>query len=218
MKLLLTSAGITSDKIADALVELAGKPFSEMRILFVTTAANTSVDDKRWLTENFFEFTSREPAHFDIIDIAGLPSDLWKKHFEAADVICIGGGDEAYLSRIFVEQEVKDFLVSSLGDKVYVGISAGSTVAGIFMPKGLNVEMYGEECEADHGVGMEFFDFVLFPHLNSPYFPKVTLENIEAKSDRFTSKVVAIDDFVAVSLNNGEIKYVGDGVWKEYLA
>jgi dipeptidase E len=216
MKFLLTSAGLTSDKIADALVELAGKSFSEMKILFVTTAANTSVEDKTWLTENIFEFTSREPLSFDLLDIAGLPKELWQKHFVAADVICVGGGDEAYLSRIFAEQGVKEFLNNSMKDRVYVGISAGSTVVGVFMPKGLNIELYGEECEADDGTGMEFYDFVFLPHLNSPYFPNVTTESIEKNIDRFTSRVIAVDDFTAINLDGDKIEFIGDGVRQEY--
>ena len=181
MKLLLTSAGITTDKIAEELVRLAGRPFSELKILFVTTAANTSIEDKTWLTENIFEFTSRKPASFDLLDIAGLPEALWKKHFEVADVICVGGGDESYLSRIFGEQGIRDFLTDFEDKKVYMGISAGSAVAGIFLPKGLNIELYGEECDSDDGVGMGLCDFVFVPHLNSPYFLGVTAKIIETK-------------------------------------
>ncbi|MEN9920156.1 MAG: hypothetical protein RL538_49 [Candidatus Parcubacteria bacterium] len=216
MKLLLTSAGLTSDKIAEALVGLVGKPFSEIKVLFVTTAANTSVEDKRWLTENIFEFTNRKPLSFDILDIAGLPNVLWQKHFELADVICVGGGDESYLSKIFIEQGVKDYLVNSLDDRVYMGISAGSMVAGIFLPKGLNIELYGEDCESDNGTGMRFFDFVFMPHLDSPYFPNITAEVIESKLDRFSSRVIAVDDFAAISLNHDKFDFVGDGLYLEY--
>lgn len=216
MKLLLTSAGITTEKIAEELVLLVGKPFADLKVLFVTTAANTSVEDKTWLTENLFEFTSRKPASFDLLDIAGLPHVLWKKHFEAADVICVGGGDEAYLSRIFVEQGVKDFLSGFGDEKVYMGISAGSIVAGVFLPKGLNIELYGEECESDDGVGMGFCDFVFVPHLNSPYFPRVTTEILETMLHRFESGFIAVDDFTAVSINQELVTFIGDGEKKEY--
>lgn len=211
MKLLLTSAGITNDEIAQAVERLAGKKFSELKILFVTTAANTSTEDKTWLTENIFEFTSRKPLSFDLLDIAGLPAELWQRHFKQADIICVGGGDETYLSRIIVEQNVKDFLLSLLNEKVYVGISAGSMVAGKFLPKGLNVELYGEECEGDSGVGMELFNFMFVPHLNSPYFLGVTSEILNEKSDRFDSRVIATDDFTAVSVVDGEVSFIGTG-------
>lgn len=211
MKLLLTSAGITTDEIALALEDLAGKPIKELKILFVTTAANTIVDDKSWLTDNIFEFTKRGPRSFDLIDIAGLPESLWQPHFEATDVICFGGGDEAYLSRILLEQKVKEFLVPLLEEKVYMGISAGSVVAGIFFPKGLNVELYGEEYESDSGTGMELYNFVFAPHLNSPYFLGVTTKNLEERSYRFSSKVIATDDFTAIRIEDQNISFVGKG-------
>lgn len=211
MKLLLTSAGITNDVIAKALESLAEKKFSELKVLFVITAANTSVDDKSWLTENIFEFTSRKPLSFDLLDIAGLPSELWQKHFINADVICFGGGDEAYLSRIVKELNIKDFLEPLLNEKVYMGISAGSIVAGKFLPKGLNVELYGEECESDFGEGMELFDFMYIPHLNSPYFTGVTSDILDGKKERFDSRAIATDDFTAVIIIDSEIKIVGDG-------
>ncbi|MEZ4200280.1 MAG: Type 1 glutamine amidotransferase-like domain-containing protein [Candidatus Paceibacterota bacterium] len=107
MKLLLTSAGITNNEIAQALEELAGKSLTDLKILFVTTAANTFLEDKSWLTENLYEFTTRKPKSFDLIDVAGLPVELWEKHFDQADVICVGGGDETCLSRIFQEQNMK---------------------------------------------------------------------------------------------------------------
>jgi len=211
MKLLLTSAGITNETIANALEDLAGKSIKESKILFIPTAANTGTDDKSWLVQNIYEFTKREPLSFDLIDIAGLPDSMWKKHFEVADVICFGGGDEAYLSRILDEQNITEYLKPLLEKKVYMGISAGSLVAGIFQPKGINVELYGEECENDEGIGMEFYDFVFIPHLNSPYFPNVIIETLEEKRDRFVSRVIATDDFTAIKIVDGEIEFVGDG-------
>jgi dipeptidase E len=216
MKLLLTSAGITNDKIAETLESMAGKSLTDLTVLFVTTAANTSLEDKSWLTENLYQFSSRKPKCFNLIDIAGLPSDLWKKHFNHADVICVGGGDEAYLSRIFKEQSIKEYLENNFSQKVYVGISAGSVVAGLFMPTGLNVELYGEDCEADYGTGMEFFDFIFLPHLNSPYFPNLTIETLEAKKDQFSSKIIATDDYTAIKLDDGNFSFVGSGDRWEY--
>lgn len=211
MKLLLTSAGLTNDIIANALEELASKTLTELRVLLVPTVANTSVEDKSWLTQNIFEFTSRNPKTFNLIDIAGLPPELWQKHFDDADVICVGGGDESYLARIFTQQEVKKYLQESLKDRVYMGISAGSMVAGIFLPDGMNLELYGEECESGTGTGMELFDFTFVPHMNSPYFPGVTTSILECKSGVFNSKVIATDDFTAVKIDGGVISFVGNG-------
>jgi hypothetical protein len=40
MKLLLTSAGITNEEIANSLVDLVGKPLSEIKAAFILTAKN----------------------------------------------------------------------------------------------------------------------------------------------------------------------------------
>ncbi len=47
MKLLLTSAGITNDAIAGSLAELTGKPFTELDLVFIPSAANAEGGDKR---------------------------------------------------------------------------------------------------------------------------------------------------------------------------
>ena len=59
MKLLLTSLGLCNDDIASALATLAGKPLSELSILFVPTAANTEGEDKSWLIGNLVDFQKR---------------------------------------------------------------------------------------------------------------------------------------------------------------
>jgi dipeptidase E len=92
MKLLLTLAGLRNDLIERVFEKLVGKPLTETKVLFVTTAANTGHDDKRWLLENLNEFDRAGVAALDIIDIAGLPESVWRPHFERADVICVGGG------------------------------------------------------------------------------------------------------------------------------
>ena len=49
MKLLLTSSGFTNKSIANALLEFAGKPFKELKLVFVPTAANVESGGKEWL-------------------------------------------------------------------------------------------------------------------------------------------------------------------------
>jgi len=52
MKLLLTSSGLTNKSIAKALLDLAGKPFSELNLVFIPTAANVEKGDKDWLLQD----------------------------------------------------------------------------------------------------------------------------------------------------------------------
>ncbi len=216
MKILLTSAGITSAAIADGLQKLVAKPLTETKLIFIPTAANLGVEDKSWLVDNIVEFRDQHFASFDIVDIAGLPDRVWLPHFEAADVICFGGGDETYLSRILDEQGVKEKLLPLLETRVYMGISAGSMVAGASLPRGLSPELFGEDdYESDQGNGMELYDFTFIPHLNSNYFNKVRVEYLETCIDRLPTTCYATDDFTAISLMNGQPEIVGEGaVWR----
>ena len=49
MKLLLTSAGLSNKSIIKALKELTEKPFNELKLAFIPTAANVEEGDKDWL-------------------------------------------------------------------------------------------------------------------------------------------------------------------------
>ena len=49
MKLLLTSSGFTNSSISDALLDLTKKPFNELNLAFIPTAANVEKGDKEWL-------------------------------------------------------------------------------------------------------------------------------------------------------------------------
>lgn len=215
MKLLLTSAGITNESILLALEELLGKSLNETSVLFVTTAANTGHDDKRWLLENLNQFDRAGVASFNLIDVAGLAKDVWLPHFENADVICIGGGDERYLARIFAEQNMKVELEGLLKKKIYMGISAGSMVVGRYLPQDLSKEIFIEEDFGNNeGEGIGLVDFAFIPHLNSSFF-SLRKERLDNMKDKFTVPAYAVDDNTALKVVNGVVAKVGEG---EFLA
>jgi hypothetical protein len=86
MKLLLTSAGFSNQTIAKAFLELAGKPFKEMKLAFIPTAANVEEGDKGWLIEDLANCKKLGLAEIDIVDISALPREIWQKRLEAADI------------------------------------------------------------------------------------------------------------------------------------
>ena len=131
--MLLTSGGIKNHAIAKALAHLVGKDLQEASMLFVPTAANTDDGDKSWLVQNIVEFQQCEFKSIDMVDIAGVAPEVWKKRFENVDIICFGGGNEKYLAKIFEELGMKEFLATLPENKVYMGVSAGSMVTGHFM-------------------------------------------------------------------------------------
>ena len=212
MKFLLTSSGINNDDIALSLSSLVGKPLKETNILFVPTAANTEGEDKRWLIGNLTDLQKYNFKSIDILDIAAVSSDVWKKRFMEKDVICFGGGNEKYLAEIFDTGAMKDFLQELSDTKVYVGISAGSMVTGNFMPHKLYPSIFPEETFGEgvqRAMGLHHFCFI--PHLNSNYFAHVRKENLERLKDDFTTDVYSTDDETALQINGTLVTIVGKG-------
>ncbi len=218
MKFLLTSLGIKNNDIAEALSTLAGKPLSELHILFVPTAANTEGGDKGWMIDNLVDFQKRNFKSIDILDVAAVSEDIWKKRFLEKDVICFGGGNEKYLAEVFEKVGMKEFL-ATLKEKVHLGISAGAMVVGKFIPNELYSRIYPEENFVDTSSAspMELYDFCFIPHLNSSYFNHIRKETLEEVKDTFDATVYATDDETAVTIDGDNLKIVGKGTsWVHY--
>ena len=212
MKLLLTSAGLTNDVIAEALSELAGRSLSELSIIHIPTAANTESGDKGWVIDDLVNLQKRRFKSIDILDVAAVSPELWKKRLQEADIISFGGGNEQYLAKIFKEIGMKEFLLSMLDTKVYMGISAGSMVAGQYLSRELLKAIYPEE---DFGTTlehpMEFYDFSFVPHLNSEWFSHVRKDVLEGLKNSFNHSVYATDDQTAIRISDGKLDIVGSG-------
>ncbi len=211
MKFLLTSSGLKNERLAKALEELVGKPLTETSLLFIPTAGNTSVDDQNWLITNILEFRKHNFKNISIIDIA-IPKEMWAPHFKNVDVICFGGGNEKYLARIMEEQGFKEYILPHLEHKVYMGISAGSMVAGHFLEGGLTNELFPEEdFGSENGNPMGILDLIFIPHMNSQFFENVRIDFLESIKVKFNKPTYATDDETALSIDGTSVTIVGGG-------
>ncbi len=215
MKFLLTSAGISNPSIEKALFELLEKPVSETRVVFIPTAANLVADDKSWLVQNYNDFLKLGLQSFDIVDISAVPKENWMKRFEAADVLCFGGGDEQYLTHLMRESGVVEVLPELLKTRVYMGISAGSMVVGKLLSGELTKELWPEESFEGSEEGLGLYDFSILPHLNSDYFAHLRVPLIESMKDRFPQTIYALDDASALKVIEGQIEVVSEGQFLE---
>lgn len=215
MKFLLTSAGISNPSIEKALFELLGKPASETKVVFVPTAASLVADDKSWLVQNYNDFLKLGLQSFDIVDISAVPKENWLERFEAADVICFGGGDEQYLARLMRESGLVEVLSELLKTRVYMGISAGSMVVGKLLSGELTKELWPEESFAGSEEGLGLYDFSILPHLNSDYFAHLRVPLIESMKDRFPRTIYALDDASALKIIDDQIEVVSEGQFLE---
>jgi dipeptidase E len=217
MKLLLTSAGLTNKSIIDALLELTGKPFSDLNLAFIPTAANVEQGDKFWVIDDLINLKNLGFKQIDIVDFSALPKDVWLPRLQEADVIYVEGGNNFHLMQCVEESGLKEILPDLLNDKVYIGVSAGSMLMCPNNDLSMSDRLWSEEVgKYEKDEALSYVDFLIRPHLNSPYFPKVNLENLEVIAKENTQTFYAIDDNTAIKFVDGKMDVVSEGVWKKF--
>jgi dipeptidase E len=234
VRLLLTSAGITNEHIRKALVDLLGKPINQSTALFVPTAiyAYPNGSNYAWrsaLMDGIQSLGNLGWKKFGILELTALPSlnkDIWLPEIEEADALIVGGGNFFYLSFWMQKSGLFDILPELLEKgKTYVGISAGSMI----LTHSINFNLkhfektgvyyddeYDEEAPQNAGSDktMHLVDFVIRPHLNSNFVPKLTLENIEKWATKINVPLYAIDDQTALKVIDGKVEVITEGKWK----
>lgn len=217
MKLLLTSGGFTNQTIAKALLDLAGKPFSELKLAFVPTAADVEDGHKDWLINDLYRCLHLGFAEIDIVDIAALPRKIWEPRLRHADILMFGGGNTYHLRKWLRKSGLDKMLPKLLETRVYVGISAGSMVAGKGLPLTSDLLLYYEKIgHLKDRTALDLVNLSIRPHLNNPDFPKVTVEILAKLSKHITKPVYALDDNSALVVNDRKISVVSEGVWKRF--
>lgn len=211
MKLLLTSAGIRNKSIAQAALDLVSVPASKIKLVFIPTAANVEEGDKGWLIDDLRHFQEQKYESIDIVDIAAVPEKIWRPRLEKANLICFGGGNEQYLARIIRESGLKELLPDLLKTRVYMGISAGSMVAGTFLPENLLKVVYPEDqFDEELEKSLDFVNCNFIPHLNSPHFPRARKEVLESLKG-LEAPLYGLDDQSALKIVENQIEIISEG-------
>jgi dipeptidase E len=230
MKLLLTSSGISNPSIENALVELLGKPIAESSALIVPTAmypfpegaagawraicgkASSPLCDVGWKSLGVLELTA----------LPSIREESWVPLLRETDALLVWGGDVLYLT-YWMRQSGLAELLPSLGELVYVGVSAGSIVMTPyncdaefdlqFVPAGSD-----QVREGDRALG--FVDFALRVHLDheSPVFEDSTMAEVEKWAAEIPAPTYAIDDQTALTVIDGTVEVVSEGNWRLFPA
>jgi len=217
MKLLLTSAGITNKTLEKTLLDMLGKPFEESVIAFMPTAANIDNEDKKWLVDNYVEFTNLKSKVFDIVDFSAVSRDIWQPRLEAADIMVFGGGNTYHLMYQLKKSGLAELIPGLLKNKVYVGISAGSMVTNpSLLPKQDNQFYYEEIGKYTSDETMDLVDFYTRPHLNDPYFTQVREEHLREAFKDILATIYVLDNNSAVKVVDDKVEVVSEGKWIKY--
>jgi dipeptidase E len=217
MKLLLTSAGVKNASIENALVEVLGKPVAESSALCIPTAvypmsngpamayrvingsASTPMTELGWKSLGVLELTA----------LPSIDRDVWVPMVQETDALLVSGGDPLYLSYWMQRSGVAD-LLPSLGDKVYMGVSAGSMIMAPSV--GEDFVVWRPPTGGDETLGV--VGFSMFPHLDHPNLPENTMADAERWATGMAQPCYAIDDETAIQVVDGTIEVISEGDWK----
>src|SRR4051794_7661132 len=224
MKFLLTSSGITNPSIADALVELLGKPIAESSALIIPTAIYPFPGGagQAWKA---ISGQARSPLcglgwkSLGVLELTALPTireDSWVPLVRETDALLVWGGDVLYLCHWMRQSGLAD-LLPSLSGAVYVGMSAGSIAVTPyncdaefdldFVPDGSDMAV-----GAERALGL--VDFTLYPHLDHPEMADTALANIQKWAAGIPVPTYAIDDDTAITVVDGTVEVVSEGNWR----
>ncbi|MFN4001520.1 Type 1 glutamine amidotransferase-like domain-containing protein [Microcella sp.] len=224
MKLLLTSGGVTNPTIADALVELLGKPIGESTALCIPTAMYghpwVGPGVKAW---EFISGRAENPMvdlgwkSVGVLELTALPSiddERWKPLVLETDVLLVAGGDALYLAH-WVCASGLDTLFPQLASTVWVGMSAGSMV----MTPRIGREFVGWRPSGDNETddsALGLVDFSICPHLAPDGEPGNSRAAAEGWAAKLDTPAYAIDDQTAISVVDGVVTVVSEGEWMPF--
>lgn len=206
---------------------LCGKPFNKLNAVFIPTAANAEAGDKGWLIKDYGLINKLKFKQLDIVDFAAFEPKLALERIKQADVIFTGGGNTFYLSFWFEKTGFFKLLPTLLKTRVYVGISAGSMIVtdslrfssqSLAESRVLNDEEYQELGPKGQSLTKtaKLVNFVIRPHLNSKWFPNITLKKISKVAKELNTPLYAIDDQTAVVVKDNKVEVVSEGNWQRF--
>lgn len=218
MKLLLTSNGFVqkswkvNEAIKQEFLDMLEKPLKDLCVAFIPTAKMYEDADKRMYLRVMKFFDELKVKKIDFVEIAGLPHNNWLKRLQDADVIFIGGGNTYWLLHCVRESGLDKELAKLLEKRLYIGESAGS----ILVTPTINVASI--EPADDNSIGLEdmtglgLVDFEVSVHTPEEVQP---VEN-EKYAKTISRKLYAINNNMAVKVDNNKIELVGEGQHWEY--
>ncbi len=221
MRLLLTSAGIKNPSIRSALEELLPRPIADCNALCIPTAIYGHPQggpDGAW---RFITGRSSTPMcelgwkSLGVLELTALPSidpERWVSWVREADALLVNGGDALYLCHWVRRSGLAD-LLPSLGDLVWVGLSAGSMV----MTPRIGEDFVGwRPTDGGDDSTLGVVDFSLFPHLDHELLPENTMADAERWAAGLGSPAYAIDDATAIQVADGAVRVVSEGHWRHF--
>lgn len=208
MKLLLTSAGITNESIADTLSNLVGKPLSQTKAALIVTARNNRDIPASEAVASQTEQLDYRGIDYRLVD----PSEHlnWREILDTVELVIIGGGNTFYLLNEMRKTGFDLWLLENKNTKVYMGTSAGSIV----MSPDISIAAIDNGDENTPGItdmtGLSFIDFDVSPHT-----PEAVSILANVKYSKLTNRnLLLMDNNTALCVDDDAYKIISEGHWQ----
>ncbi len=204
--LLLTSAGMA---MKDEIVKLLQKPAYDITVAFISTAAKPE-EDLEYLKKDWTIMKEEMGFNVQEIDIEGKKEAEVMKLLELKDIIFVEGGNTFYLLKAMRACNFGKIMKKLLKHgKVYIGVSAGSIVAGKTIK---TADKFGTGNRERFGVknlkGLGLVNFDIFPHY-TPEHAEIIKKKLPWKWQR--KKLKIITDEQAILVQGKDIALIGRG-------
>jgi dipeptidase E len=222
MRMLLTSNGIQPGVIHDAFLDLLGAPTAESRIAVIVDAMLPFPGDKGGMLRHLDQLRALGWAEFDVLSLFSGPRSVIESRLRSADVIYCYGGSNHWLAHAWTSTGLAPLLDELLGEKVYVGLSAGSMIFSRLQARAVEAFDDHEEVEmlqlGSVAPALPLFDWFMLPHLGAAFVAHQTKEWAADGVARLGAPVWFIDDDTALLVRDPDAdpEVVSSGHWYRF--
>lgn len=192
--MLLTSTGLSSKNVYDKFVKI--KDSKDLKKAVMITTASTDKENNQY---NQMGMSQLKSAGIEVVDFYDFENDE-SKDLSSYDIIYVCGGNTFKLMKFAREanfdKNIK-FLLERGG--VYIGVSAGSLIAGPSIQIANEVNPDKNEVALTDFSGFNITDLIIFPHYSSDIE-----EEIKSFENKNNVKIERIDNSQAILVENGE--------------
>lgn len=204
--LLLTSAGM---QMKEEIVKLLQKPAYDITVAFITTAAKPQ-DNLDYVKRDWTIMREEMGFNVEEIDIEGKKEAEVMNLLKLKDIIFVEGGNTFYLLKAMRACNFKKIIKKLLKQgKVYIGVSAGSMVAGKTIKP---AAWYGDKniVGLRNLKGLNLVPFDIFVHYDrKPDAVEVIRKKLPWKWQRKRLKILTDDQ--AILVQGREVMLIGKG-------
>jgi peptidase E len=198
IKLLLTSAGFENPKLGKKFLELVNKKSSDIKIAFVPTASRTK-EERFYVNKSKLELVKLGIMAKNI-KVLELDHKISYSEIAKFDAAYVCGGNTFYLlykaRETGFDKAVERFVEEG---KVYVGVSAGSIMAG----PTIQFSHDDNDIKIKHLTGLNLTKIIISPH----YTDKEKSE-IESNRKKVKSPIIPLMNSQALLVLGTEIKTI----------